>query len=164
MNPYPEFLQDFRDVYMIEALLLIDLWWNWRAKGASAWTFLLLKKMLLFIWWEVGTEGEGRRKSQADPCWAWSWLGTWSPTLRSWPELKPRVGCLTNWAPQALLDFSTCYRADSDIGQRYLINITMRNQGNNHVVSLGPSGLMTEQSWVKYPFMWSLQVSMMMRS
>ena len=37
-----------------------------------------------------------------------TWCGAWFHGLGPWPELKSRVGCLTDWAPQApLLDTSS---------------------------------------------------------
>ena len=50
---------------------------------------------------EVGTEGEGKRESQADSHSTEPDSRLNPTTLRSWPELKPRVGCSTYWATQA---------------------------------------------------------------
>ena len=66
-------------------------------------------KVYLFILWETETvwarEGQRtrERESQAGStlsAYSQMW-GLNSQTVRSCPELKPRVGCLTNWATQA---------------------------------------------------------------
>ena len=51
--------------------------------------------------WVEGKERESPRRLLAE-CRAW--LKAWSHYLwRSWPELKPKVGCLIHWATQVPL-------------------------------------------------------------
>ena len=50
-----------------------------------------------------GAGREGKRISSRLPSWAWSREPDTGPdlmTLRSWPEPKAKVGCLTDWATQ----------------------------------------------------------------
>ena len=71
-------------------------------------TYLFKKNFLsLFILREC-KQGRGRkRKSQAGSILSVQSLmwGSSSLTRRSWPELKSRIGCLTDWAPGAPLNF-----------------------------------------------------------
>ena len=59
-------------------------------------------------WWSHRERGKENPK-QAPCCQQRSPMrGSISSTVRSWPELKPSVGCLTNWAtqwPQKMLLF-----------------------------------------------------------
>ena len=79
----------------------------------------LLKRSLkyflsLLILKETGQVGKGRerereREERENPkqvpcCHLRAWRGAWThETLRSWPELKPRVGLSINWATQVTL-------------------------------------------------------------
>ena len=66
-------------------------------------------KFYLFILRETeraswgGAERQGERESQAGSVLSAHSLtrGSKSRTMRSWPELEPRAGCLTDWATQA---------------------------------------------------------------
>ena len=67
--------------------------------------------------WACG-QGKGRERGRQKESQAGSALSVETPTwglnprsVRSWPELKPRVRCLTNWAtqaPQELLFLFVC--------------------------------------------------------
>ena len=57
------------------------------------------------IWVEGGAEEEGERDSPADSLLNAEPLATDLMTLRSWPELKRRVKCFTDWAQVPLLLF-----------------------------------------------------------
>lgn len=51
-----------------------------------------------------GTEGEGENRPSDSPLSVEPDSGLDPKTLRSWPELKSRVGCLIDWVTQALLE------------------------------------------------------------
>ena len=51
-----------------------------------------------------GRERERENPKQAPYCQHRAWCGAWThEATRSWPEPKPKVGCLTDWATQATL-------------------------------------------------------------
>ena len=73
--------------------------------GLSLESFFFFFKIYLLIWERERmckqAEGEGETLKQT-PCWAWSPNAGPDPmTLRSWSELKSRVGCSADWATQA---------------------------------------------------------------
>ena len=80
---------------------LVNFW-----HSQKRYVFILLS---LFIYFERESEWASRRgqKKRERESQAVSTLSAWSPTwgsnpqtMRSWPELKPRVGRLTYWSPQ----------------------------------------------------------------
>ena len=53
---------------------------------------------------------EGDNPKQAPCCQYRAWCRVQNQTMRSWPELKSRVGCLTNWATQGPVFFLVSWR------------------------------------------------------
>ena len=64
---------------------------------------ILFFLVFIYLFWEGEREREkGRENPKQAPC---PTQGSIPQTMRSWPELKSRVGRLTDWTPQASLGF-----------------------------------------------------------
>ena len=82
---------------------------NWGREAISFFSFLFWMFIYFWerqtVWAEEGQrERETENPKQAPCCQHRAWCGvqTHEPqTMRSWPEPKSRVKCLTNWATQA---------------------------------------------------------------
>ena len=73
---------------------------------ASVFIYSFFKIFYLFIRERVSEQGGRGKEYQADFLLRMEPPTDLDPTtLRSWPELKSRVGCLTNWATQMPLCF-----------------------------------------------------------
>ena len=93
-------------------MLRMNEWMNdYRAKFLNR-----LFNDLSIIWertWWGGAEREGERETQADfPLNVEPSAGLDLMTLRSWPEWKSRVRCLTDWATHAPLYWIFFFKAD----------------------------------------------------
>ena len=76
-----------------------------KRKGTTSSHYLTFFKLIYLFRDRAGGGAERERIPRGPALSAWSPMqGMNSPTVKSWPELKPRAGRLTNWATQVPLN------------------------------------------------------------
>ena len=84
---------DFKNLYQLKIFKLKTFY------QALKLFYLFIYLKLIYLRERENKQGKGRERERESQALTWS-SNSW--TVKSWPELKSRAGCLTNWDTQAL--------------------------------------------------------------